>query len=95
VILYLVVHYFIPGVYKQKLKNYCSSTELRYKKNYRYLKYFPVGSLIPLYQTETFRGKHVSSVIVVPLHFGYVKGEYCDSREEAEESAAKKLLQKF
>ena len=39
--------------------------------------------------------KYISIAIVVPLHFGYVKGDYCNTIEEAEESAAKKLLQEF
>jgi len=40
-------------------------------------------------------GKYISSVIVVPLHYGYIKGDFCESKTDAEESAAKKLLKCF
>ena len=96
IIIYLYIQFFmlfyLSGVYKEKLIDQC---DLQFKNKYKYLKFFPSGSLIPLYCTEKFRGKYISSVIIVPLHFGYVKGDYSNSREEAEESAAKNLLQNF
>jgi len=80
---------------RQRVKDYCCSPELHHGKKYKYLKNFPVGSLIPLYLTSIMNGKYISMVIIVPLHFGYVKGDYCSSKEEAEERAAKMMLDKL
>ena len=56
---------------------------------------FPTDGLIPLYLTDFKNKKYISTVIIVPLHFGYVKGDYCSSEEEAEERVAKVMLDKL
>ena len=81
--------------FKQQLKEYCYSPELRHGKKYTYLQNYPSSGLIPLYHTDFSQGKFTSTVVITPLHWGYVKGEGCSSREEAEELAAKKMLQKL
>lgn len=81
--------------YRQQLRDYCHTPELRHGKKYKYLQNFPTGTLIPLYLTHDKNKKYISMVIIVPLHFGYVKGDCCSSREEAEETAAKTMLDKL
>ena len=82
--------------FKQQLEEYCCSPELRHGKKYKYLRNFPVGSLVPLYLTvNTKQGKSISAVVIVPLHLGYVKGDCCLTRQEAEETAAKAMLEKL
>ena len=83
--------------FKQQLKEYCCSPELRHGKKYKYLRNFPIGSLVPLYLTviDPKQGKPISAVVIVPLHLGYVKGDWCSTRQEAEETAAKAMLDKL
>ena len=99
--LYVVLYSLSVDAYKQckqfkeQLKDYCCSPELRHGKKYKYLQNFPTGSLAPLYLTNVKQGKYISTVIIVPLHWGYVKGEFCSSKREAEERAAKVMLDKL
>ena len=83
--------------FKQQLKEYCCSPELRHGKKYTYLRNYPPSSLIPLYHTDhdVRHGIYIATVIITPLHLGYVKGEGCSSKEEAEEIAAKRMLQEL
>ena len=99
----LTLGLFFIGTYNQykqfklQLKEYCCSPELRHGKKYTYLQNFPSSGLIPLYLTDhdVRQGMYRSTVVITPLHLGYVKGEGCSSREEAEELAAKRMLQKL
>lgn len=81
--------------FKEQLKDYCHRPELRYGEKYRYLQNFSTDGLIPLYLTDFRDEKYISTVIIVPLHFGYLKGDWCSSMEEAEERAAKMMLDKL